>query len=77
MVQKEFTAKDLPATFEIDIPTPKNEYPVYPRMVFVRREVLARGAKPLPLPPGSLPPKRTPDDALKTLPSPLMIGIKK
>ncbi len=40
-VQKSFTAKDLPATFEIDCPTPKGQYPVYPRMMFLRREVLA------------------------------------
>ena len=34
--------RDLPATFEIDVPTPKDKYPVYPRMLFVRREVLGR-----------------------------------
>ena len=42
-VQKTFAAGDLPAKFEIDCPTPKGRYPVYPRMLFVRREVLAAG----------------------------------
>ena len=36
VVQKTYTAKDLPATFDIDVPTPKDKYPVYPRMLFVR-----------------------------------------
>ena len=49
-MQKVFSARDLPATFDIDVPTPKDKYPVYPRMVFVRREVLSPGQKPLPLP---------------------------
>ena len=49
-VQKTFTAGDLPAKFEIDCPTPKGRYPVYPRMLFVRREVLAAGQSPVPLP---------------------------
>ena len=40
-VQKTFTAKDLPASFEIDCPTPKGQYPVYPRMVLLRRELVA------------------------------------
>ncbi|MGH7174386.1 MAG: hypothetical protein ACRELF_12800, partial [Gemmataceae bacterium] len=53
VVQKVLTAKDLPATFDIDVPTPKGKHPAYPRMLFLRREVLAPGSKPLPLPEGS------------------------
>ena len=37
-------AGDLPAKFEIDCPTPKGRYPVYPRMLLVRREMLGAGA---------------------------------
>ena len=74
VVQKTFTAKDLPATFEIDVPTPKDKYPVYPRMLFLRREVLPPGGKPLPLPDSAQPPKLRPDDELKTLPNPFLIG---
>ena len=75
VVQKVFTAKELPATFEIDVSTPKDKYPVYPRMVFVRREVIGPDQKPLPLPEGAKAPKLGPDDELKTLPSPLTIGL--
>ena len=76
-VQKTFAAKDLPATFTIDVPTPKNRQPVFPRMVLLRREVLPSGAKPLPLPDGAVEPKMGPDEELKTLPNPLMTGIGK
>ncbi|HTU22738.1 MAG TPA: hypothetical protein VMG10_32155 [Gemmataceae bacterium] len=75
VVQKVFTAKDLPATFTIDVPTPKGKYPVYPRMLFLRREVLAPGAKPLPLPEGAQSPAPSQPDELKTLPNPFTVGI--
>jgi hypothetical protein len=74
-VQKIFTAKDLPATFDIDCPTPKGRYAVYPRMVFVRREVVAPGASPLGLPEGAVAAKVGPDDELPGLPSPFTVGI--
>jgi hypothetical protein len=74
VVQKTFTAKDLPATFEINVPTPKDKYPVYPRMFFVRREVVPPNGKPLPLPENAQAPKMNADDELKTLPSPFLIG---
>lgn len=74
VVQKIFAAKDLPAEFEIDVPTPKDKYPVYPRMLFLRREVLAPGQKPMPLPEGAVEPKTGPDDELKTLPNPFLMG---
>lgn len=74
--QKTFTAKDLPATFEIDCPTPKGQTPVYPRMVFVRREVLAPGAAPQPLPAGAVEAKPAAAEELQELPNPLTIGFQ-
>jgi len=75
VVQKVFAAKDLPATFDIDVPTPKDKYPVYPRMLFVRREVLAPGSKPLPLPEGAVTTKPVSPKELLTLPNPFTVGI--
>jgi hypothetical protein len=76
VVQKSFGAADLPTTFEIDIATPRDKYPVFPRMVFLRREVVSPGQQPLPLPEGSLAPQRQPGDELKSLPNPLMVGTQ-
>jgi len=73
-VQKTFMAKDLPATFDIDCPTPKGQYPVYPRMMFVRREVLAPPSQPLPLPQGAVEAKVGPNDELMSLPNPFLVG---
>jgi hypothetical protein len=74
VVQKVFAAKDLPAKFDIDVPTPKDKFPVYPKMIFVRREVVAANGKPLPLPEGAAEPKAGADDELKTLPNPFLMG---
>ena len=74
VVQKVFAAADLPARFDIDVPTPKDKYPVYPRMLFVRREVIAAGAKPLALPEKTQEPKVGSNDELKVLPNPFLIG---
>jgi hypothetical protein len=76
VVQKTYTAKDLPATFEVDVPTPKNKYPVYPRMLFLRREIVSATGKPLPLPAGAQAAKMGADDELKTLPNPYLIGTQ-
>jgi hypothetical protein len=76
VVQKVFGAKDLPATFELDVPTPRGAYPVYPRMIFVRREVISPTSQPLPLPADAQPPRMGPDDELKTLPNPFMMGTQ-
>ncbi len=77
-VQKTFAASDLPAKMEIDCPTPKGEYPVYPRMMFVRREIIAPAAKALPLPEGAVEAKPvTSADELPTLPNPFLIGSEK
>ena len=76
VVQRTFRAKDLPAKFDIDIPTPRGLYPVYPRMLFVRREVLAPQQKPLPLPANAQSPKFSSGDALVSLPNPLLTGTQ-
>ena len=75
-VRKTYAAKDLPATFEIDCPTPKGRYPVYPRMMFLRREMLAPSASPLPVPEGAIEPKAGLTDELMTLPDPLLLGTE-
>lgn len=76
VVQREFTAADLPGELTIDIPTPSDQHPVYPRMLFVRREILAPGQQPLPLPEGAQSPRSRSGDELKTLPSPFLTGIR-
>jgi len=75
VTQKVFRANELPAEFEIAVPTPKDKQPVYPRMLFLRREVLAPGSKPLPLPENAAQPQAGPNDELKTLPSPFTVGF--
>ncbi len=73
--QKVFNAKDLPGKFEIDCPTPKGKFPVYPRMIFVRREVIAPGASPLPLPTGAVAAKPAgADEQLVEVPDPFTTG---
>ena len=76
VMQKSFTARDLPAQFTIDVPTPRGLHPVYPRMLFVRREVLTPDQQPLPLPRNATPPVTGSDDELKTLPNPLLTGTQ-
>ena len=76
VVQKTFAAKDLPATFEIDVPTPKGKFPAYPRMMEVRREVLAASQKPMPLPENAVTPKMGPTDTLVSLPNPWLMGAR-
>ena len=77
VVQKAFAAGDLPATFDVSVPTPKDGHPVYPRMLFLRREVIASGQEPLPTPQGALPAAVGKDDELKALPNPFLMGIAK
>jgi hypothetical protein len=72
--QEVLTAKDLPATFEVDCPTPKGRYPVYPRMLFLRREVIAPGSTPRPLPAGAAPATVGPGEELAALPNPFFVG---
>jgi len=77
VVRKVYRAADLPATFTVDVPTPKDKHPVYPRMLFLRREVLPPGRKPAAVPKGAVAPTVGPGDALKTLPNPFLVGIAK
>ncbi|MFT5856004.1 MAG: hypothetical protein ACI8XO_003256 [Verrucomicrobiales bacterium] len=73
-VRKVFSAKDLPATFEIACPTPKGQHPVYPRMMFVRREVIAPGSAPMPLPDGAVAATVGGGEELLSLPNPFLVG---
>jgi hypothetical protein len=75
-VQKMFAAGDLPAKFAIDCPTPKGRYPVYPRMLFVRREVLSPDQSPTALPAAATTPKVGANGQLATLPSPWLTGAQ-
>ena len=75
-VRKTFTAKDLPATFDIDCPTPKGEFPVYPRMVSLRREVVGASGTPSALPDGAVEAKKASADELVALPNPFLIGTE-
>jgi hypothetical protein len=76
-VRKTFTAKELPATFVIDCPTPKGQYPVYPRMLFMRREIRAPGAAVQPMPTGSVEATTVGEnDTLQTLPNPFLVGTE-
>ncbi len=76
VVQKVFAAADLPGRFDIPVPTPKGAHPVYPRMLFLRREVLAPGQEPSPPPAGAAGPRVGNDDELKTLPNPFTVGLE-
>ena len=73
-VQKAFFAKDLPATFTIDCPTPKSRYPVYPRMLFIRREIIAPSSLPSPIPIGAVEARPGQPDELIELPNPFLTG---
>jgi len=66
----------FPAVFEIPVPTPKGKQPVYPRMLFVRREVLSPGQEPMVVPVAPTTPKLRPDEVLVTLPNPWLIGTQ-
>lgn len=74
IVQKVFKAKDLPATFQIDVATRKGKFAAYPRMLYVQRHVLAPGEKPAPLPDNAIAPTMGPDDVLMTVPNPWTMG---
>lgn len=74
VVQKAFTARELPATFEINIPTPTGKLPVYPRMVFMRREIVSRTSKSLPIPHHAVTPNSSATDDLQSLPDPFTVG---
>ncbi|HZZ71386.1 MAG TPA: hypothetical protein VFE24_03980 [Pirellulales bacterium] len=66
----------LPATIHIPVPTPRANQPVYPKMVFLRREVLAPGQQPLATPVAPSQPKAEPGEVLATLPNPWIMGAR-
>ena len=68
------TIRQSPTTFEIPVPTPKGKQPVYPRMLFLRREVLAPGQEPMAVPAPPSVPKPGPNEVLAEVPNPWMIG---
>jgi hypothetical protein len=76
-VQRVFSAGDLPATFTIDCPTPGDKQAVYPRMHFIRREILASGQEPAAQPDGALEATIRENEELKTLPYPFHMGTDK
>lgn len=65
----------LPCTIDIPIATPKGKQAVYPRMVFLRREILAPGQSPMPLPVVPSIPRVGPGEQLITTPDPWTLGI--
>jgi hypothetical protein len=74
VVQK--TIDRWPYQFEIPVATPKGKQPVYPRMLFVRREVLPPGGQPLPIPVPPSEPSVGVSEELATLPNPWLIGAR-
>ena len=66
----------LPATIHIPIPTPEGRQPVYPRMVFLRRELLAPGQAPAEAPAPPSTPSVKAGETLATLPNPWTMGVR-
>ncbi|MFC1479407.1 hypothetical protein ACFL6F_02315 [Planctomycetota bacterium] len=76
-VQKIFAQDKLPAEYDIQVSTPEGKYPAYPKMVFLRREILAPGQKPLPLPDDSREFAEVKGEVLKEMPNPFSVGFHK
>jgi hypothetical protein len=74
VVQK--TIDKLPFTFEILVPTPTDKLPVYPRMAFLRREIISPNQEPQPVPVQPSTPSLQKGQVLATLPSPWMMGTQ-
>ena len=74
-VQKSFTLpKSCRRLSKSIVPTPQGEFPVYPRMLLVRREVISPSAAPLALPTGAVAAAPKASDELASLPNPFLIG---
>lgn len=56
--------------------TPRGKFPVYPRMLFVRREILAPSAAPLPMPADAVATKTDPDGENLAMHNPLLIDTQ-
>jgi len=74
VVQK--AVEQFPCTLEIPVPTPKGRQPVYPRMLFLRREVLAPGQEPMATPAPPSTPAVGQGEVLATLPEPWVLGVQ-
>jgi hypothetical protein len=72
VVQK--TVDRVPCSFDIPVPTPKGKQPVYPRMVFLRREFLGPQGQPDAVPSEPSTPRVGPDEYLADVPVPWLIG---
>ncbi|MCS7237162.1 MAG: hypothetical protein NZ899_02690 [Thermoguttaceae bacterium] len=64
----------VPFEFEIVVPTPRGKQPVYPRMLFLRREVLTSGQVPAPVPVPPSDPRPGANEELLELPTPWTLG---
>ncbi|MCS7238661.1 MAG: hypothetical protein NZ899_10390 [Thermoguttaceae bacterium] len=64
----------VPCEFEILIPTPRGKQPVYPRMLFLRRELLTAGQQPAEVPTPPSEPTVGPEEELRELPTPWLLG---
>jgi len=71
------TVTRFPATLELPVPTPKDKQPVYPRMLFLRRELLAPGQQPMDAPVAASTPRVGASEYLATVPNPWTIGTGK
>ncbi|MCH8211856.1 MAG: hypothetical protein IIB99_10870, partial [Planctomycetes bacterium] len=74
VVQK--TIDRFPYSFDVPVTTPKGSRPVYPRMLFIRRELLAPGQEPMRVPEPPTTPRVGADEVLLTLPNPWTIGTQ-
>lgn len=70
------TIDRLPYTFEIPVPTPEGKRPVYPRMLFVRRELLSPGEEPAAAPAPPSEPRVSPGQVLAEVPNPWTVGVE-
>ncbi len=66
----------LPCTFDIPVPTPRGKQPVYPRMLFLRREMLAPGSQPRPTPAPPFNSAVGSGETLERLPTPWLVGAR-
>jgi hypothetical protein len=61
--------------FNINIGTPNGKFPAYPRMIYLKREVIGLNQSPQPLPDGAVLFKEKPDQELMTLPYPFHMDL--
>lgn len=64
----------VPFEFDIVVPTPRGKQPVYPRMLFLRRELLTAGQESAPVPAPPSEPTVGPEQELRDVPTPWLLG---